>query len=132
MAEKTYVYGLLCPIENKVRYVGQSIQPALRFKAHLNSGNGVPSNAREEWIKSLKEQNLKPELVILEAVKRTAIVRYSRDAAASEAECRWIGRLLNEGHPLTNNGGELKKSEADTRNAHVFEEAVERGRQMFG
>lgn len=139
-ADKTYIYGLLCPIETKIRYVGQSVQPVERYRQHLASPRGVMkghsdwrekgylSNPKEAWLGELLDRDLEPELVILE------ILDYGDDAPQGKerkpphlAEQAWVRQLLNEGHPLTN-----IRDCKERRDAEILEEAIELGREMFG
>lgn len=60
---KFYVYALVCPIDNIVRYVGATINLDLRFKQHIKELN---SNSRKtEWIKFLSENNMFPTMKVL-------------------------------------------------------------------
>lgn len=61
----TYIYCLIDPISNNVRYIGKSNNPEIRFKYHLyEKGNTHKIN----WINYLKEKNLKPVLEIIDCV----------------------------------------------------------------
>ena len=62
----TFIYGLFCPIENKIRYIGKSNNPKRRLKDHMYDFRTEYKKGR--WIRSLKHQNLKPELVILDEI----------------------------------------------------------------
>ena len=84
------IYGLLCPITNGIRYVGQSLDPKHRYREHLldNGGRG-----KAAWITDLLSMGRAPILVILEGVA-------PRDADA--AEQRWIDQGRAAGWELTN------------------------------
>jgi transcriptional regulator with XRE-family HTH domain len=60
---KRYVYLLKCPVENIVRYVGQTYSVEIRYRQHLTckSTNIYKNN----WIKNLKAQGLKPIIEIV-------------------------------------------------------------------
>lgn len=64
-----YVYALIDPTDQKIKYIGQSTNPELRFRTHLNK----PSPLMRKWIKSLVEQNLQPTLNILEVGDKSNI-----------------------------------------------------------
>lgn len=58
------IYGLKDPQDNIIKYVGVSKNVQSRYKQHLYSKKGEKSN----WIKSLLELDLRPELVILDTI----------------------------------------------------------------
>ncbi len=60
----TFLYILLEPFEDEVRYVGKSDRPLERLTDHLNECKNE-THRRANWLKSLKYQNLKPRLEIL-------------------------------------------------------------------
>jgi hypothetical protein len=73
-----FIYGLRCPIEGVVRYVGQAVNPQARFKAHVMN----PSTDRvSDWIRPLRASGRTPELVILETANTDS---------ASDRELFWI------------------------------------------
>lgn len=57
-----YLYSLIDPITNEIRYIGISVNPKRRFRQHLQC---VLSKRKYEWISFLKSQNLEPKLDIL-------------------------------------------------------------------
>jgi len=65
-----YIYALVDPRDNKVRYVGQTTRaPQTRFLEHLNGGlNCNPSDAtrKDRWIGQLGRLNLRPIMRVLE------------------------------------------------------------------
>lgn len=136
MDETTWIYGLLCPLAKKIRYVGASCDPVLRYKAHVSPSSFEPWRAhdkgtRGEWLSSLLEISAKPELVLLEEVSGRAyggggsLPRHIRDA-----EFAWMRKLMKEGHPLTN--AKLPPDDSVRSDEQMMQEAVERGRDMFG
>lgn len=60
------IYGLICPFENRIVYVGCSCQEVrVRVNGHIHSGRH--SNKRyREWIVGMKEIGVRPGYVILE------------------------------------------------------------------
>lgn len=92
-----YIYGLVDPVSNKIRYVGKSIDPEARLEQHIKDQSHI---YKTHWIRSLLGRGLAPTCTILE------IVKPGNDWEASERY--WIGKGYEEGWPLTNftSGGE--------------------------
>lgn len=96
-----YIYGLFCPIENTVRYVGKSNKPENRFRAHLSAARRSSyEHHTSRWIRKLLSQGRRPTLVILEEV--AAEVRWQ------DVERAYIASAADWGWKLTNStaGGE--------------------------
>lgn len=62
-----YIYGLIDPITDDLRYVGKSINPNSRYRKHLQDSKKKISY-KDKWIYSLLNKNLKPELLIIDVV----------------------------------------------------------------
>jgi hypothetical protein len=60
-----YIYGLECPLNKIIRYIGKSVNPKTRLKQHVNKLRKGEGAYKVSWIKNLKKQNLKPELKII-------------------------------------------------------------------
>lgn len=87
-----YIYGLKDPRTGLIHYIGQSLQPRKRLWAHVRTTAWL----MESWIKSLIEDGLRPELVILE----------NCDAfTCNIAETRHVEEHRAAGHPLLNAPG---------------------------
>ena len=95
---QTYIYALVDPDTDGVRYVGKADDPYKRLERHL-AGYEPRATHKSNWIKSLLAQGKQPELMILEEVGV---------AAWEEAEKRWIAYFRKVGVSLTNitDGGE--------------------------
>lgn len=64
MEEIVYIYSLIDPQSNQVRYIGKSINPKRRYYEHIKY---VDNNShKSNWIKKLILQGLKPSLSIIE------------------------------------------------------------------
>lgn len=64
MADKVYIYALVDPRYNDIRYVGKSLKPQLRLKQHINEK--ACNRGKISWIEDLKKSELVPEMRILE------------------------------------------------------------------
>lgn len=65
---KTFIYILIDPRNNQVRYVGQTINIEKRLKSHLRT-NKTFNVRKEEWILSLINDGLKPEIFIIDTLE---------------------------------------------------------------
>lgn len=89
------VYGLIDPIDQELRYVGQTNRPvAVRLTQHLRNAALGKSAHVGCWLKGLASQALLPEVVVLEESETKA--------AGDEAESFWIGYAKSIGCRLTN------------------------------
>jgi group I intron endonuclease len=61
----TFIYTLSCPITNEIKYIGKSDNPKKRLTKHLSEKK---STLKNNWIKSLKKNGLKPKMEILDEV----------------------------------------------------------------
>lgn len=89
--ERCYIYVLIDPRNQEVRYVGSSIQPEQRLKSH---GAEKKSKEKYEWVQELKQEGLLPRIHIVE--------EYSDWRKAIVPEMLWILRLANDGVRLFN------------------------------
>ena len=87
----TYIYGLVDPETDEMRYVGKSNNPKVRYQYHLADKNTNPH--KTAWIRRLSERGLKPNLVILEETTQKQW---------EERERYWIKHYRDEGAPLVN------------------------------
>jgi predicted GIY-YIG superfamily endonuclease len=55
------IYGLKDPTDKTIKYVGVTKNIETRYKQHIYT-------KPQDWILSLKESNLRPEVVILETI----------------------------------------------------------------
>ena len=78
-----YIYGLRCPIENKIKYVGVTNNPKRRYSSHFTNPVGQVRN----WVRDLREQNLRPTMEIL---------KEGNDFHRLREEEQWIIKLRPE------------------------------------
>lgn len=55
------IYSITCPIQKKVMYVGQTVDPKSRFKSYFTASTGTSIDI---YIKSLMSKKLKPTFTI--------------------------------------------------------------------
>jgi len=59
--EITYIYVLIDPIDNDIRYVGKTSNPKSRLSGHITECKKEKyKHYRARWIRSLLKKNLKP------------------------------------------------------------------------
>ncbi|WRH62063.1 MAG: hypothetical protein RSE12_17075 [Fuscovulum sp.] len=86
-----YIYGLIDPRTDDVRYIGKSIRPYQRLQNHMND---VSKCHRSHWLQELKRAGLRPELWIMD--------RIEADANWQELERDYIEHGHFADWPLTN------------------------------
>lgn len=103
-----FIYGLVCPIDKKIRYIGQTRQKLIRrlckhiwhVQKKIKTQNSK-FNHKENWIKKIINENLIDNLEIIEIEK-------CQQELLNEREIFWIRKYKNDGFNLTNqtNGGD--------------------------
>lgn len=86
------IYVLVDPRTDCIRYVGQSVNPRARLKAHCSEAKRE-QHRRARWILGLLNIGLRPEVVVIEEVAADQ---------ADDAERFWIASLLAAGAKLVN------------------------------
>lgn len=95
------IYALIDPLTHQVRYIGKTtVGLRIRFTAHMRDKR---SSWKTNWIRSLKERGLTPEIEGLELVSGSP-----SSEEWQEAEMFWISYMRSIGCSLTNltDGGE--------------------------
>lgn len=88
----TYIYGLICPIDGNLKYVGKSNNCERRLRDHMTDFRGCEYE-KSLWIRTLKVKKLKPELFI---IQECHIDEWKRE------EEFWIGYFKSLGINLLN------------------------------
>lgn len=73
-----YIYYLICPITNKIRYVGVSLNPESRLKGHMSDFIANPKKCN--WIKYLMKRGMKPILKIAQDIESRDFVREAEES----------------------------------------------------
>lgn len=63
--ETTFLYVLIDPVLGKIRYVGKSDEPFVRYQNHLTDSS---TNHRTNWIRSLRIKGHVPHMELLDEV----------------------------------------------------------------
>ena len=64
--DKVFIYGLIDPVTNQLRYVGKSVNPKSRFRKHIQESKNKQTY-KDRWINSILN-GYKPELIIIDEV----------------------------------------------------------------
>jgi hypothetical protein len=100
-AKNVFIYALVDPTSNDIRYIGKSLCPKKRLKVHMSDSS---QTSKVEWLTSLKENGEIPKIKILEITD---------EDHWPKKEKWWIKEGLHRGWPLTNismGGGGNKRS----------------------
>ena len=122
MQKIVYIYALVDPRYEKVRYVGKTINLQNRYEQHLYWFDN--SNPRKDrWIKGLAKHGLKPELAILEQCNQSNW---------EEREKYWIAYYRGVHSDLINitDGGDSAWDSLKARNARVKKFAKENNLEL--
>lgn len=76
MSKQAYIYGLVDPRTNEIRYIGVTNNPKVRYNGHCTVSK-TNQNLRSSWIRELREIKLRPIMEVIE-------------------ECDWIRRYERE------------------------------------
>lgn len=112
----TYIYALIDPDTQEVRYIGKSNNPENRLINHISMLD--KNEYKAEWIISLKERSKEPIVMILEEVQVSSW---------KASEKKWIKYYRNLGSNLTNlthgsenNKNTLRKNETNNKNYGIY------------
>lgn len=84
-AEYVTIYGLCSTNDPRIRYVGQALEPRVRFRQH--TARAAASIAIMRWLRELREAGDAPIMVELQKTDT---------AHAISLECQWIARMQME------------------------------------
>ncbi len=67
LERKHFVYGLKCPFDFEIKYIGltSNIKKRKRLHYHVSEKNRVKNHKLYDWIDILKSNKVKPEFIIL-------------------------------------------------------------------
>ena len=103
-----YIYGLVCPINKNIRYIGKTQNIKQRYSGHLRDNS---KTHKVNWIKSLKHKNLTPEIIILETLENDSDWQAKEKTWIAKAkENKWdLVNSTDGGDGVTNISGEGKE-----------------------
>lgn len=87
------IYGLRCPINGEIKYVGKAVDATKRCAQHTSSKELKKETHKTHWLRKLLKNGLYPEVVVLETVENDKW---------QEREIWWIAHLRSQGAKLTN------------------------------
>ena len=89
------IYTLTCPLLGMVRYVGITMQSLnKRLQGHMSSDNGNGIGWKRDWIKTLKQNGLRPLIDLVSEAPN--------EQQAKLEETRYIYHYIQQGFPLVN------------------------------
>jgi len=68
--KKVFIYGLIDPSTNELRYVGKSINPKMRLRKHI-SERSKHDSYKDRWVRKLYNSGNRPELIIIDEVLKS-------------------------------------------------------------
>lgn len=78
--EIAYIYALLDPRDNEVRYIGKTTQPKNRLSGHIRECKNIKSlHYRAKWIRSLLKKELFPIIKFLKICPLSDFVKYETE-----------------------------------------------------
>lgn len=89
----TFIYILIDPTNNHVRYVGKTNNPIQRHKGHIKERHSIHNTYKVNWIKSLDKKGLFP---ILETIDEVPLIEWEF------WEMHYISLYKSFGFKLTN------------------------------
>lgn len=91
-AKLYHIYALLCPIDGNVKYIGATTNLSSRYHTHCAKHMDCKPTPKQLWIKSLREQGLKPTMWEIDRVDNYPEAIY--------AELWWKRAMKFNGMPL--------------------------------
>lgn len=92
-----FIYGLFCPLEKKIKYIGKTSLPlSRRVSMHISGANKTTTTKKNIWLLSLAVLKKRPEIILLETTS---------SGVANIKEKGWISKIGIENLVNGNIGG---------------------------
>lgn len=92
--ERRYVYELIDPLDNEIRYIGKTDNLKRRFTAHISQKTLLRNKThKNNWILSLLKKGLVPKI---------RVIGITNEDKINEMEINYIKLYREKGHNLTN------------------------------
>lgn len=88
-----FIYTLIDPTTNEIRYVGKANNPDKRLSAHVYNSSYKSNPHKFNWIRKLRRQGLKPIMHVIEICA---------ESEWKQREQYWIARYRKSNHKLLN------------------------------
>lgn len=103
-ASRKYIYALIDPRTEQVRYVGQTKDPEQRYSGHLTN----PTNDKmAQWVEELNLKGLQPDMHLIDIVPRGEALRREREIT----ESMWAAGLKTGWNLLNRGAGDVGRRE---------------------
>lgn len=80
ICELAYIYGLVDPRNDKIRYIGKAVNPKSRLRGHIYESKDLEvTNYRIKWIRKLTSLGLKPKMIILKVCSSEDFEKYETE-----------------------------------------------------
>jgi hypothetical protein len=78
--EIAYIYGLIDPRNNEIRYIGKTINPKNRLSGHITESKDINVvNYRAKWLRKLTKLGLKAEITFLKTCSSDEYEKYETE-----------------------------------------------------
>jgi hypothetical protein len=119
--ELAYIYGLVDPRNNEIRYIGKTKNPKSRLSGHITESKDIKVvNYRIKWIRKLISLGLKPKIVFLKICSISNFVKYETEYIKLYSS----GRLTNSdetGQGNTNRKREVLNRQSENSSRKVYQ-----------
>jgi len=78
--EVAYIYGLIDPRNDEIRYVGKTVNPKSRLSGHITESKDLEIvHHRARWVRKLTSLGLKPKMIFLRACSSDEYEKYETE-----------------------------------------------------